>query len=262
MADGVVFCQSGVIRSHREKRMASASRAARGAMFVSHAGGPHAATMTLFGLDALFAEMAHEGVSAQEVLAGTGIRIRQFDDPRTLISRHQRLAIYRNAYRLAKRPDVGLLAGARQRISDFGVYGYALASSPTLGAALDLSIKHLRQAGPVLQISSRIEGETGILRSHDPWSVGDLLPFVAEFWRSSINSLLSRILEAPFPSVRMFLPYPAPAHWRAYTQTFGCPVEFGADVMEWHYDANARGRKLANANPMTALVCENFCEQV
>jgi AraC-like DNA-binding protein len=231
-------------------------------MFVSHSGGPHAATMTLFGLNALFAEMADEGVSAREVLAGSGVHVRQLNDPRSLISRHQRLAIYRNAYRLAKRADVGLLAGARQRVSDFGIYGYAIASSPTLGAALDLCLKHLPHAGPVLQISSRIEGEVGILRSHDPWSVGDLLPFVAEFWRASINSLLSRVLEAQFPSIRMLLPYPAPAHWRAYTKMFGCSVDFGADTMEWHYDANARGRELPNANPMTALVCEDFCKQL
>jgi len=232
------------------------------AVFVGHRGGPDAPTLTLFGLHALLAEMASQGVPATQVLAGTGIHLSQFDTPRSLISRRQRLAVYRNAQRLAKRSDVGLLAGARQRVSDFGIYGYALASSRTLGAAIDLSLKHLRQAGPVLQISSRIEGDIGILRSHDPWSVGDLLPFVAEFWRSSNNALLSRVLEAPFPSVRMLLPYPAPAHWRAYGRMFRCPVEFGAEVMEWHYDANARGLVLPNANPMTALVCQDFCEQV
>ncbi len=51
----------------------------------------------------------------------------------TLASRTgQRLAIYRNAKRLAKRSDIGLLAGARQRISDYGIYGYAMVSSRTL----------------------------------------------------------------------------------------------------------------------------------
>jgi hypothetical protein len=39
-------------------------------------------------------------------------------DPQARISHRQRLAIYRNAHRLAKRSDIGLLAGARQRISD------------------------------------------------------------------------------------------------------------------------------------------------
>jgi AraC-like DNA-binding protein len=218
--------------------------------------------MTLFGLDALLKEMASEGIPADQVLAGTGLTLDHFTTPRTLISRRQRLALYRNAQRLAPRPEVGLLAGARQRISDFGIYGYALASSRTLGAAVDLSLMHSRHAGPVLPVSSSIEGSVGILRSHDPWSLGDLLPFAAEFWRSSLNSLLSAVLEAPFPSVRMLLPYPAPAHWRAYKRMFRCAIEFDAGAMEWHYDAGARDRELPNANPMTALVCQDFCEQV
>ncbi|MFC4343800.1 AraC family transcriptional regulator [Cupriavidus numazuensis] len=232
-------------------------------MLVGNFSGLHAPTMVLFDLKSLLTELESEGVPARQVLAGTGVRLQQFEEPRSLISRHQRIGIYRNAYRLATRPDVGLLAGARQRISGFGIYGYAIASSRTLGAALDICMKYLQHAaGPVLQISSRIEGEVGIFQSHDPWSVGDLLPFVAEFWRSSNNSLLSRALEAPVPSVRMLFPYPAPAHWRAYSKMFGCPVEFGCDVMEWHYDAKARELELPNANPMTALMCQNLCDEM
>ena len=141
-------------------------------VFFGHSSGADDRTMTLFGLDALLKEMASEGVSADQVLEGTGVTLDHFTTPRELISRRQRLAIYRNAQRLACRPEVGLLAGARQRVSDFGIYGYALASSRILGAALDLSLTHFRHAGPVLPISSSIEGSVGILRSHDPWSVG------------------------------------------------------------------------------------------
>jgi len=43
---------------------------------------------------------------------------------------------------------------------------------------------------------------------------------------------------------------------------FNCPVEFDAGVMEWHYSANARALPLPNANPMTAMVCQDFCEQI
>ncbi len=230
--------------------------------YVEHRGGPDDPTLPLFGLHALIAEMASQGVSAARVLAGTGVRQRQLDEPHSLMSRRQRLAIYRNAQRLAKRSDVGLRAGARQRVGDFAVYGYALTSSPTLGAALDLTFKHLRMAGPVFQMSSRIEGDVGILRSHDPWSAGELLPFVAEFWRSSINALLSGVLESPFPTLRMLLPYAAPPHWREYERMFRCPIDFDAEVMEWHYDATQRDRPLPNANPLTESVCQSFCEQI
>lgn len=230
--------------------------------FVNRQGERHARKLSLFGLRALIEELQCQGVTARAVLSGTGVLSKDFDDDASLITRDQRLAIYRNAQRLAKRSDVALLAGARQRISDFGIYGYALASSRTLGDALDLSFRHLRQAGPVLQITSRLEGGVIKLRSHDPESLGDLLPFVAEFWRSSNHTFLSRVLERPFPSLRMLLPYPAPPHWRAYGRIFHCPIEFEAEAMEWHFAESIWQLPLPNANPAAAKVCQRFCEQV
>src|SRR6476469_7670739 len=92
---------------------------------------PDAPTQSLLGLGALAAELAAQGVSVRELFARTGLDATQLEDPHARISHRQRLAIYRNAIRLAKRSDIGLLAGARQRISDYGIYGYALVSSRT-----------------------------------------------------------------------------------------------------------------------------------
>jgi AraC-like DNA-binding protein len=60
----------------------------------------------------------------------------------------------------------------------------------------------------------------------------------------------------------MLLPYAAPPHWRSYASMFNCPVEFNARIMEWHFDDSARGLPMPNANPMTAIVCQRFCEQI
>ena len=174
----------------------------------------------------------------RDLFARTGVEAAQMEDPHARISHRQRLAIYRNAKRLAKRSDIGLLAGARQRISDYGIYGYAMVSSRTFGDALLFSLDHVTMAGPaVRQISFRIEGTTAILRSHGLDTLGDLLPFAAEFWRSSMTSLFSRVLEAPFPTKRMIFPFPPPPHWRNYERLFNCAIDFDADRMEWHFDA-------------------------
>ena len=126
-----------------------------------------APTQSMLGLAALAAELAAEGVSVKDLFARTGAQPSQLEDPHARISRRQRLAIYRNAIALAKRSDIGLLAGARQRISDYGIYGYAMVSSPTFGEALKFSIEHITQAGStVLQISFRVENGTAVLRSH------------------------------------------------------------------------------------------------
>jgi AraC-like DNA-binding protein len=222
-----------------------------------------APTQSMLVLAALAAELATEGVSVKDLFARTGVQPTQLEDPHARISRRQRLAIYRNAILLAKRSDIGLLAGARQRISDYGIYGYAMVSSPTFGEALKFSIKHITMAGSTVpQISLDVENHTAILRSHRIQSLGNLLPFIAEFWRSSMTALFSRVLETPFPTARMMFPFPAPIHWRNYERMFNCTIEFDTSSMEWHFPAEVLDRRCPNANPITAQVCQQFCDVV
>ena len=227
-------------------------------------GDPDAPTQNLLGLGALAAELAAEGVSVRDLFARTGVDANQLEDAHARISHRQRLALYRNAKKLAKRSDIGLLAGARQRISDYGIYGYAMVSSRTFGDALLFSLDHITMAGPaVRQISFRIEnGSNAILRSHGLDTLGDLLPFAAEFWRSSMTALFSRVLEAPFPTKRMVFPFPPPVHWRNYERLFNCPIDFNADRMEWHFDAKILDLACPNANPITAKICQQVCDVV
>lgn len=226
-------------------------------------GDPESRTQNLVGLGALAAELAAQGVSVRDLFARTGVTPDQLEDVHARISHRERLAIYRNAKKLAKRSDIGLLAGARQRISDYGIYGYAMVSSRTFGDALMFSLDHVTMAGPaVRQISFRIEGTTAVLRSHGLDTLGDLLPFAAEFWRSSMTSLFSRVIEAPFPSKRMVFPFAPPEHWRNYERLFNCPIDFGADSMEWHFNADILDHPCPNANPITAKICQQVCNVV
>jgi AraC-like DNA-binding protein/alkylhydroperoxidase/carboxymuconolactone decarboxylase family protein YurZ len=220
-------------------------------------------TQHLVGIGALAAELGSEGVSVHALFARTGVSADELEDIQARISHRQRLAIYRNARNLAKRADVGLCAGARQRISDYGIFGYAMVSSTTFGDALMFSLDHATMSGSaVRQISFRTEGPTAILRSHGLDTLGDLLPFAAEFWRSSTVALFSRVLERPFPTTRMIFPFAAPDHWRTYERMFDCPVDFGADTMEWHFDAGVLASPCPNANPITAKICQQFCDVV
>jgi AraC-like DNA-binding protein len=225
---------------------------------------PDAPIQNLVGLGALAGELAAEGVSVRDLFARSGVDPSQLEDAHARISHRQRLTLYRNAKRLARRSDIGLLAGARQRISDYGIYGYAMVSSRTFGDALLFSLDHITMAGPaVRKISFRIEqGMTAVLRSEGLDTLGDLLPFAAEFWRSSMATLFSRVLEAPFPTKRMVFPFPAPGHWRNYERVFNCPIDFDADRMEWHFDASVLELPSPNANPITAKICQQVCEAV
>jgi AraC-like DNA-binding protein len=217
---------------------------------------------SMLGLGALLAEMEHQGFSAEALLQGTGLNARQFTDPQAHMSSEQKVLIFRNARRLSALPDLGLRAGARTRLSDFGLYGYALVSSPTFGDAVALGMRHVRLAGPVLEKRFRVENGTAIFEARDVMALGDVLPLATEYWFSAIHKLITSVLEAPMPSRLLLLPYPKPAHAAAYDRTFGCPVRFDAGAMEWHFDAAVLPAPCPNANPITAEMCAQMCERM
>ena len=222
-----------------------------------------ARNQVLVGLVALAGELASQGVSVDDLFRGTGVAPAELDNPSARISHRQRLAIYRNAWTLSRHPEIALSAGARQRLSDYGIYGYAMLSSATFGDALWISLEHITMAGPaVREISFDIEGSSAVLRSRGFEALGDLLPFAAELWRSSTSTLFSHVIEAPFPSQSMSFPFSRPAHWRRYERLFNCDIAFDAPVMEWRFSADVLKRPCPNANTVTAQVCQQFLDRM
>lgn len=209
-----------------------------------------------YGLPALIAELAEEDISQNQVLREAGLSTLSDD-----LTIHERTALFRAAQALSRRPQAALLAGQRQRISYYGAYGYALATSRTMREAVGTGRAFLHLSGTLLQISFREENGEGVWLSHQPESLGPLLPFVAEYWRSSLNTLFSNFLGSRFPSISMSFPYKAPRHASLYKEIFMCPIHFDADVMEWRFDAAILDQPNYHADPFTVELCEHYHKQ-
>jgi len=181
-------------------------------------------------------------------------------ESRLRLTYQERLSIFRAAQNLAKKSGSGLLGGLRQRISSYGAYGYVMATSATFGDAIRIASSYGDLSGTVLRISLRVEHDVGIWRSHEPESLGPVLPFVAEFWRSSQVQLFQQILGRTFPSVHLSFPYPPPKHKRLYRDIFDCPVSFNCDAMEWRFDAAVLNEPCIDADPDVANFCQDYCE--
>lgn len=219
-------------------------------------------SQSLVGIGPIARELESRGVPTSDLFAGCGLDAARLSDPEARISRRQRLMVYRNAQRLSPIPEIGLLAGRRQRLSDFGIYGYAFASCATLGDAVLFSLRNMALACPLLQVRYRTEAGGAVLSSHGMAEVGDVLPFVAEYWRSSMTTLVGHATEAAAFSRLMTFPYAAPPHWRMYHEMFRCQIEFDAGSMEWHIDDEALSRVLPDANPVNAGMLEAACARL
>jgi AraC-like DNA-binding protein len=214
------------------------------------------------GLGALVNTLVACGVPPQALFEGTGLAPQSLADPNVRLTHRQKVALFENAYRLSPEPAIGLIAGQRQRISDFGVFGYGVVTSATFGEAIAFGIEHVRIAGPVFEKSFRVEGGLAIFEGHPMFELGPLLPLASEFWFSSIETVISGVLERPFEGHLLQLPYPPPPYASRYEEVMHCPVEFDAPVMQWQFDAALLPLPLPNANPMMAGVCAEFCGRI
>jgi len=212
------------------------------------------------GVPALLEELQGQGIHRSElfreaglqVVSGSKLGFRPPDLP----------AILRAAARLSRSPDTALLAGQRQKISHFGVFGFALVTSDTFGDAFRFGQDHMDLAGAVFQVDFEINEGIASLKTRHPLKLGEHLRFIAEYWRSSMTTLLSEVLDAPFPSTEMYFPYRRPRNFDLYQRLFQCKLHFNADVMEWRFDASVLDEQCPHADPLTSHLCQDVCDQL
>src|SRR5512139_2876741 len=82
------------------------------------------------------------GVPLEQLLRGTGLTPKLLGDPTAEVEAAQEARIARNLLGACPAPGLGLQAGIRYHLSMYGIWGFALISSPTVGAAIDLGLRY------------------------------------------------------------------------------------------------------------------------
>lgn len=116
-----------------------------------------------------------QGHSISDVLSGTNISPDAMNQSSLYISQVQKIQLFQNIQKLSHDPLIGLRAGQKQRLSDFGVYGYALYSSRNFRQAVELGIRHIKLAGPILKKSFYIRDDVAVFEGQDIIALGKLL---------------------------------------------------------------------------------------
>lgn len=84
------------------------------------------------------------GVSAEACLLGTGIEPDQLCDAEALIRREQEMRLVENLMlALPEEPALGFKLGLQYNVSTFGIWGFAMRTSPTLYEALRHALRYL-----------------------------------------------------------------------------------------------------------------------
>lgn len=207
---------------------------------------------------------ADHGGTTEQCLAGTGLSPEDLLDPTVEVTPRHDLAVARNLCRLIPDGQPGLEMGSRFQLSEQGIYGFALLSSPTLRAAIDIGIRFLDLAFAMGTVQARVNSDGDLALVLDAADVPTTMRrFYVERDAASIMTIqrgLSPNLEA-IHHVDFAFRRPVGGVAR-YVETFGVEPTFDASETILVVEGSQLDQPLPGANPHTAAHAIEQCRKL
>ncbi len=206
--------------------------------------------------------MEKQGFSTREVLEGTEITREQMSFPLfnpRLSDFHTVLA---NIVKLSE-SGIGIEIGSSWRMSDQGVFGYALISSNSIKQLDEVWAEYQLLADPVLTYENIIDDSQWWIVLKEIFPLGEHLPFVAEEHLSRLSKTIPKLIDAQdCQFMEVHLSYPEPEYAEKYQQIFNCEVKFGQRDIRILLDPKYFDQQLQMANEEVFLICTQQCQRL
>ena len=203
------------------------------------------------------------GVTAEVCLRGTGLDMYRLQNPSSDVTARDEQIVIANLLEALDYPDgIGLAAGKRYHLTTYGIWGFALISSPTLRSAIDVGLRYLDLTFAFTRIRSRDEDDELQFVLDTPDIPGPVQRFAVERDAAAIGVIQQELLNAPLAISRVSFTFPAPARADRYTETFGVTPEFGAGENVLALPATSLDLPLPQANEHTAALTQAQCREL
>ena len=170
----------------------------------------------------------------EALLHGSGINAADLGRADSRITTRQEMLVCANA--VARRRDIGLELGRRMHVSSYGMLGYALLSSATLGDALRLALRYPALLGTLFHLRLIEDGERIWFSASDYREEAELAAFNAEFCLVSLKVICDDLLGRPLPLLAARFIHSQPDYREQYRETFTCPLHFNAEDNAFAFD--------------------------
>lgn len=247
---------------------ASARTVASGVPLGAASGGPDDAVLPHWdfprgtaGIGVVVAFGAEHGVTARALLNGTGLTPETLDDPSTVVPAAVELRVLSNlAAALPGRDALGWELGCRYHVTTFGILGFALMSSRTVGEAFTLAFRFLDLSHifstPTVTVESD-EVRIGLAAYDLPDAVARL---VVERDLTAILTVLGELVPGGMPVTELVSAWPAPRG--VVPDVDGRAPRFGGRTTGFAFAAELLDRPLPQGNPHSLAVAEGLCRDV
>ncbi len=211
--------------------------------------------LTQFGID--------QGLSLETCLQGLDIDRALLDDPHAEVEPKLELQLIDNLVRhCPPRPGLGLLTGRSYRLSNFGIWGFAMLSSPTLLAASNIGLRYLGLTYVFHDLVLEEHGEEIHLLLVPHALPQELRAFVLERDLAAMLHILRELLGQEPSLLRVELTLPEPDDASLYHNELGVLPHFGQATNRAVFTRHLLELPLAGANPQAAQICEEQCQRL
>jgi AraC-like DNA-binding protein len=205
------------------------------------------------------------GVAPGTSLRGTGLSPAALADPSHEVLAGEEIAIIRNLVdAVGDRPGLGLDAGAQFRLSSYGIWGFALITSPTIRSAIDTAFQFLDLTFAFATIERRYTGaELQLVLSAEDIEPG-LRRFVVEREAAAIRVILRDLLAEDLGFERVEFAFPAPAEDEIAhaTDLLGVRPVYDAAESVLGVGATVLDAPLPQANELTMAMALEQCRDL
>ncbi|MRX07382.1 helix-turn-helix domain-containing protein [Pseudoduganella sp. FT25W] len=228
--------------------------------------GASAAIHPLYTLRPLLGLLEAAGVTPEAALRGVGVLPSVLEQPYALLSQRQMITVYDNVLALAPADTCALTLGLSCRLSDLGLYGYALHSSARLRDGCAFALRHRALALPMTELALAETDQEAC------WTIGlqadvTLSSALRQFvlgYQSGLLMAIHRQMTPPsqggFRLTTASLACPPPRRAAAYHTVLGCPIAFNAAETRLHFSAAWLDLPPPGAHALTFRLLADACD--
>lgn len=204
---------------------------------------------------------AEHGLPAEALLDGTGIDADRLRVPGTEVTGRQELAVLRAMHRARPGLQLALEAGRRYHLTTYGIWGFALASSPTVRDALEVGSRFVDLSFTFCTFSVEQDGDDLRLCLDDDGLPDDVRPFVVSRDLAGLRTITTELVPG-LELQRLTVCLAEPDDVRPFVDVFGVVPHFGADRNVAVLSAAALDLPLPQADELTAAMTEQQCRDL
>ena len=198
-------------------------------------------------------------IDLEPLLSRAGLTLAQVDDPDLRVPVHSQIAFLERAAEALGDPCLGLTCATDFDCRDLGVLYYVLASSDTLGMALERASRYSRVTNEAIVLEYRNGRESsqrlryaGVPRHTDRHQM--------EFSVVALVRIYGLLTRRRFVPARVSLAHVREKDADAFSRVLGTEVVFGSDVDEIVFPPGAAELPVVDADPRLGQILVKVCD--